>query len=150
MATQMWAKIQAVKWWVWVGLGFVVLIIVGQVGGGGAESPQEKVEAEQGDVIANHGRERAIAYFSEGVTLLALEYGIRLDEDVVRAMMSDDETAFTDMGAGDFLVLTFFDWWDSPSDKADMVRDALLESGTIPSEATQRFADRVAAYQESH
>ena len=38
------------------------------------------------DVVADHGRERAIAYLSQGFTYLALEYGIRLDEDAVRAM----------------------------------------------------------------
>ncbi len=141
----MWTEIRAVKWCIWMGLGFVVLIIVSQVGEGGAAEPKEDVEAGQENVISDFGRERAVAYLSEGVTLLALEYGIRLDEDVVGAML-DDKATDTDMGAGSVLALTFFDWWHSPSDKAD----ALLESGEVPSEAMQRFADRVAVYQGSH
>ena len=64
-------------------------------------------------------------------------------------MLSDDETVFADMGVGYFLAFTFFAWWDSPSDKADTVRDALLEAGEVPSEAMQRLADRVAAYQRT-
>ena len=141
----MWTEIRAVKWCIWMGLGFVVLIIVSQVGEGGAAAPKEEVEAGQENVISDFGRERAVAYLSEGVTLLALEYGIRLDEDVVGAML-DDKATDTDMGAGSVLALTFSDWWHSPSDKAD----ALLESREVPSEAMQRFADRVAVYQGSH
>ena len=34
----MWEKIRD-EWWVWMGLGVVFLIIVGQVGGGGEASP---------------------------------------------------------------------------------------------------------------
>ena len=140
-------QFRAVNWWVWVGIGFVLLVLVVRVVGNGGETTQGTVDEQQED--ADYGRERAIDYFSEGFTFLALEYGIRLDKDVVRAMLSDDETVFADMGVGYFLAFTFFAWWDSPSDKADTVRDALLEAGEVPSEAMQRLADRVAAYQRT-
>ena len=112
---QMWVKGLAGKWWVWVSLGFVFFTIVGTMIPDGQAA-----------------REKAIAYYSEGVTILALEYGIRLDEDVVQAMWLDDETLFPDMGGGKFFKFTFFDWWKSPAEKAHVVRDSILEKRGSP------------------
>ena len=121
---------------------FVVILVVA----GGDETTQGPGD-EQEDVVDDYGRERALDYISEGITFLALEYGIRLDVDVVRAMFSDDETLFADMGGGELLAFALFGWLDSPSEKADTVRDVLLEAGEVPSEVMQRIADRVAAYE---
>ena len=140
-------QLRAVPWWGWVGIGIIVLALVGQAAGGGGETTPRAVDEQQEDVVGEYGRERAIDYISEGMTFLALEYGIRIDKDVLKSMLSDDETAFVDIGGGEILAFTLFDWWHSPSDKADAIRDVLLEAGEVPREFMQKVADVVAAHQ---
>ena len=142
MALPLWVKGLAGKWWFWVGLGVVALSIVG------AMAPEEQATApDKEQELGEAAREKAIAYFSEGMTILALEYGIRLDEDAVRSMMLENEALLADMGSGSFLLFTVADWWDSPADKGRFMKDSILENGDVPSEVVQVWADRVAAYQ---
>ncbi len=140
--------LQGIKWWVWAGIGLIVLVLILQAGDG---STRETVNEGQsgGDSVADDSRQRVIEYVSEALTFLSLEYGIRLDEETLRSMLSEDETAFTDLGAGEWLTFTFLDWWDSPSDKADRIRDLLLEDGQVPKEAMQNLADRLATYKRT-
>lgn len=109
-------------------IGVVLVIDAARVD----DEPTVKAEAEE-ETIADLGRERALDYYAEGFTVLALEYGIRLDEREVRALL-DDVELWREIGDGLAMGIIFLDWWDSPADRARTVKDALLERGDVPSE----------------
>ena len=127
-----------------IGIVLGIVLVINAVWAGYEWVKAEAQEAEaQEETIADQGRERALDYYAEGVTVLALEYGIRLDEREVRDLLDDKEFG-REIGSGLAMGIIFWDWWDSPADKARTVKDAILEDGNVPSEVMQSFADRLA------
>ncbi len=119
-------------------IGIVLVINAVSVG----DEPQVKPEDQEGS-IAGLGRERVLDYYAEGITVLALEYAIRLDEREVRALLDDLEMGL-EIGDVSALAIIVQDWRDSPAEKARLVKDGLLESGDVPSEVIQSIADVLA------
>ena len=124
-------------WWIL----FVVVI----VGVGSCFARDAVTSVEDGEEIT-YGRDLR-DYFAESVHFLALEYGIRIDESAVRAMLEDVDVG-EDLSGKDAFLFWAATLGDSPSEKADWLRDVILQDGDVPSEEMQKWADKVEAYQK--
>ena len=72
------------------------------------------------------------------MTRLALEYGIKLDEDTLKRSIAESG-AYEDASGWAYLV-TFT---SSPEDFANDLKQHLLDDGIVPREWLQRLADRL-------
>ena len=83
-------------------------------------------------------------YLAEGIHYLALEHGVEIDYEALRAMLEDRDSTISGGSAFGFWVATL---GDSPSAKADTVRDYILEDGDTPSEWIDNMSDKLKIYQ---
>ena len=87
---------------------------------------------------SNPFSERVTAEMAEGVTRLALEYGIRLDEDTLKRSIAESG-AYED--ASGWAYLSTFT--SSSEDWANGLKQSLLDEGIDPREWLQGLADRL-------
>ena len=133
------------KPWGWIGLALVGLLLLGALGALGEEESSTNTDD---DVVADYTREKAVSYMADAFRFLALEYGHRLNEDSVKEMLAEALEDYEPEGWDYGVIL--LDWWDTPAEKADTLRSALLEEGQVPEEAMANFANKVEEWETTN
>ena len=131
------------RWALWGGCILLVVVVI--------EIVRVMAYAEPGE--QSRADEYVISEVVTGVVRLGLEYGIEIDGDAAKQMLSASESQ-QDADAevlGMFyrgVIGVLYGWISSPEELANDLKQTMLDDGLVPSEEVRKLAESVEAFTE--